>query len=255
MPPRAPAPASASATLPFYARTAGRGVRLQIRPRPRSIQDRRHILAHLRAYGPIVLFQSLKYDAPASSSSSSSSSVTHSPSENIALALYRSQAAAEKVLAASPLRLEVGGPAGARLLLADAADDTVDDAVDAKQEQNHPGSRTGTETEKPPAVFKIWVERSGPGFHARQMRHPYAGPFAYDRGSAMVEDLRRRVPIPALADCRLDKGPVPLRVRRKAEEEATGPGGERWAKGASLWEMWTRQRGQEQEASGTRRPA
>lgn len=91
----------------------------------------------------------------------------------------------------------------------------------------------GGEGEGGPRAFDIWIERSSTNFHARQQRQAYSGPFVLDRGTAMYEDLKRRVPVPALADLRVDRGAVPLRLRRKDGEE-------RWRRGQSLWEMWKR---------------
>lgn len=56
----------------------------------------------------------------------------------------------------------------------------------------------------------------------------------------MGQDLEGRVPVEGMADCRLDKGEVPLRLRnRRAEEnkrDRKGP----WREG--LGEMWERGR-------------
>ena len=203
MPPRAPLSFVPQQSLPKYARTVDRGVRLKIRPRPRNIQDSRHILSYLRNYGHIVLYQYLKYDPLAQS-------------ENIALALYRDEAEAEKLLAASPVRLEVSAE-GAR-----------------------PVPQQDGETVTGGHVFDIWIERSSTSFHARQLRQADSGPYTLDRSTAMFEDLKRRVPIPALGDLRFDKGAVPLRLRRK--EGGEGMAQERWNKGHSLWDMWRQKR-------------
>lgn len=60
----------------------------------------------------------------------------------------------------------------------------------------------------------------------------------------MGEDLKARVPVVGMADCRLGKPDVPLRVRiRRQEEEDT----EVWKSLGSLWKDGERARERERE--------
>ena len=209
-----------SISLPPYARTAGRGLRLKIYPRPTTLSDSRNILRVLQKYGHLVTYHFLRFDPT-------------SRAQNTVIALYKDQTEAERLLAASPLQLEMGtwGVREASRL------------PNGHPVPSAPAEVSGGLVSASPASkeYLVVVERSIANLFAQQQRQHYSAAFEPDQNSIMYEDLASRVPIPAMADCQLEKGEVPLRVRiKRLEAEQTEMRG---AFRESLWQTWKRPSG------------
>jgi hypothetical protein len=69
----------------------GRSVHLKIVPRPANLSESREIYRVLQRFGELSMYKSLKYEY-------------HNPADNIALAIYRDTASAQRALDASPIR-------------------------------------------------------------------------------------------------------------------------------------------------------
>ena len=203
MPPATSTLLAPASTLPAYARSVGRALRLKIHPQPASIGESRKILAHLQGYGCVVVYQSLRYDPT-------------SRARNAVLVMYREQAGADKLHNASPLSLEVAGTGAPQLDPdeVDAHDDFAEHPQSAGEDGNH--QPAGQPVAK---NFHIRVDHSLMNFHAYFQRQHYANSFVPDTATAMYDDLCDRVPLPAMADCQLDNGDVPLRLRIKRLEQ------------------------------------
>ncbi|KAL5119688.1 hypothetical protein ACEQ8H_002294 [Pleosporales sp. CAS-2024a] len=70
---------------------AGRSVHLRIVPRPANLSESREIFRVLRRFGELTMYKSLKFEY-------------HNPADNIVLAIFRDDKAAQKALDASPIR-------------------------------------------------------------------------------------------------------------------------------------------------------
>lgn len=70
---------------------SARSVHLRIVPRPANLSESREIFRVLQRFGEMSTFKYLRYEY-------------HNPADNIALAIYRDSAAAQKALDASPIR-------------------------------------------------------------------------------------------------------------------------------------------------------
>jgi len=68
-----------------------RSIHLRIVPRPTNLSESREIFRVLQRFGEISVFKNLRYEY-------------HNPADNIALAIFRDAAAAQKALDASPIR-------------------------------------------------------------------------------------------------------------------------------------------------------
>ncbi|KAG8533780.1 uncharacterized protein KY384_001521 [Bacidia gigantensis] len=182
-------------SLPPYARTVGRGVHLRIYPRPANIRESRNILDVLRNYGDVVMYQHLKHD-PAIKAA------------NSALALYREKAEAASLISASPIRLEMGSWGVQQLKREES------DAADAKEDEGSAVSATSKRG------FHITVEPTKMNFQTLIQRQQYYSSFELDKTDIVFQDLCKRVPVVGMADCQLDRGEVPLRLRvKKLEKE------------------------------------
>ena len=203
MPPATSTLLPAASNLSTYARSVGRALRLKIHPRPASIGESRKILAHLQQYGPVVIYQSLRYDPT-------------SRARNAVLVMYREQADAARLCNASPLSLEVVST-GAPHIAAEEVDvrEDLPEHLRSYEEggNHHPPSQPVAKT------FHIRIDPSLMNFHSYFQRQHYANSFVPDTATAMYDDLCDRVPLPAMADCQLDKRDVPLRLRIKRLEQ------------------------------------
>ena len=56
----APRVAFAGQSIPAYAKTVGRAVRVKIYPRPRDLAESREVLRVLEQYGEVVMYKHLK---------------------------------------------------------------------------------------------------------------------------------------------------------------------------------------------------
>ena len=215
-----------ASTLPAYARSAGRAVRLKIRPRPSNISESRKILGLLQNYGPIVVYQSLKYDPS-------------SRARNAALVMFREAADADKLCEANPLRIQLSS-SGAREL-------GEGESSSLERDEGHIGE-VDTLADPTTKDFHIRVDQSQMNFHSYFQRQHYAGSFDPEKNiSAMYLDLQGRVPVSSMADCQLDKGEVPLRMRtRRLEQQKVD---KRGVFREPLEEMW-RKGWEAKEASG-----
>ncbi|KAF2820614.1 hypothetical protein CC86DRAFT_471190 [Ophiobolus disseminans] len=70
---------------------SARSIHLRIVPRPTNLSESREIFRVLQQFGDLSVFKYLKYEY-------------HSPADNIALAIFRDSASAQKALDASPIR-------------------------------------------------------------------------------------------------------------------------------------------------------
>lgn len=87
--------------------------------------------------------------------------------------------------------------------------------------------------------FQLTISRSHLNHQAYIERQAYYGPFNPDLRSIMAEDLESRVPLWGLADCKLGKEEVPLRIRQKRKEEVAERG---WVGLKELWEIGRREK-------------
>lgn len=98
----------------------------------------------------------------------------------------------------------------------------------AAHSQASPSRRRETEDgRRSPAVqvkeFELTVAQSGFNHQAYIERQGYYAGFNPDMKTIMAADLRGRVPLEGLADCRLSKGDVPLRQRLLRKERGARP--------------------------------
>jgi hypothetical protein len=70
---------------------SGRSVHLRIVPRPANLSESREIYRVLQRFGELSMFKNLRYEY-------------HNPADNIVLAIFRDENAAQKALDASPIR-------------------------------------------------------------------------------------------------------------------------------------------------------
>lgn len=148
---------------------------------------------------------------------------------NTILAVYRQQAEAEKLIEASPLRYEVSS-----MGLKQVTREPDQDEGSIQADASRPASG--------PRELHMRVESSATNYQAQLKRQHYYGSFEPERNTVMFADLVDRVPVPGIADCQIEKGELPLRIRQKRmeqeERERRGP----WRE--NLAEMWGR--GQEE---------
>jgi len=181
---------------------------------------------------------------------------------NTLLAIYQSQEGAEKLIEASPLRVEVG-EGGVRELPRDDGGvgvgaepaEEVDDASSAEKKDaaGHPiTTTTGSHhpTRKPPTnsffsptattttiptpprllphhphELHLRITPSIQNHAAYIKRQHYYSHFEPQKSSIAFQDLRDRVPVAGMADCEIGRKEVPLRMRKKrAEREEGGRG-------------------------------
>ena len=109
-----------------------------------------------------------------------------------------------------------------------------------------------TSTYFPPREFHLTIERSFLNHHAYIRRQHYYAGFEMDVKSLMGDDLMTRVPVPGMADCRLEMPEPPLRVRMKRmkkeeEEEEEGRTALRrlWEEGERMRSIGVTEGGQE----------
>ena len=214
-------PFRSHASLPAFARTAGRAVHISVWPRPSNISESRKILGVLQQYGEVVMYQHLKYD-PATRAA------------NTVLAIYKERAEAERLLNASPLTFESMSE-GWRAVDRDTQEDPQN-----VEEERRDAPASGRR-------FRLRVEPSILNHQAQIQRQHYYSYFEPDTRSIMYSDLASRVPAVGMADCQADKGETPLRLRSKRtmedQTEKRGP----WRESlASLWN-----RGREEGSMGT----
>ena len=207
------------ASLPTYARTAGRAVHVNVWPRPSNISDSRKILGVLQQYGKVVMYQHLKYD-PATRAA------------NTVLAIYKERAEAEKLLDASPLIFESRSE-GWRLV------------AQARQGERHNVDGGRREPSASAREFQLRIEPSTLNHQAQIQRQYYYNYFKPDTNNITSSDLVNRVPVLGMADCQVDKGEVPMRLRSKRtmkqQLDKKGP----WRE--SLSSLW--KRGREENAA------
>lgn len=86
--------------------------------------------------------------------------------------------------------------------------------------------------------FQLTISRSHLNHQAYIERQAYYGSFEPDMRSIMAEDLESRVPLKGLADCKLGKEEVPLRIRQKRKEKVAERG---WVGLKGLWEIGRRE--------------
>ena len=184
---------ASQSTLAPYARTNGRGVHLRIHPRPANISESRKILSVLQQYGDVVMYQNLKYDPD-------------SKAENIALALYKENAEADSLVAASPLKLEMGS-SGVKQLSMDASG-AISRSAEGEEKFMAPASSY-------PKYFNFIFDFSKIYFQLVIRRQHYYSSFRPNTHDQMFQDLQTKVPVAAMADCQVGKGEVPLRLRIK----------------------------------------
>lgn len=104
--------------------------------------------------------------------------------------------------------------------------------------------QTSTTSSYAPREFHLVIERSALNHHAYiQRQHYYAG-FQLDLRDAMGDDLVGRVPVIGMADCRLEKQEVQLRIRKNRRQEEDQRD---WVSLGSLWEEGERERARERE--------
>ena len=87
--------------------------------------------------------------------------------------------------------------------------------------------------------FQLTISRSHLNHQAYIERQAYYGSFNPDTRSIMAEDLESRVPLKGLADCKLGKEEVPLRIRQKRKEKDAE---REWVGLKGLWEMGQREK-------------
>lgn len=182
-------------SLPPYAVTAGRAVYLNLRPRPVGINASREIVALLQQYGKLEMYQSLGYH-PAIKA------------PNLAIAVYKEQHEAKRLIEASPLQLAM--------------------------------PRSSQQSKLSPHQDDICV-RIQPSYLNHQsliQRQHYYSSFEPDRYSIAFADLEKKVPMLGMADCQTQKKEVHLRLRmRRAEKEQREKRGQ-WKE--SLTQLWNR---------------
>lgn len=126
---------------------------------------------------------------------------------------------------------------------------------EAKESEAHSQASSSTEPEiAPPSSsnakpsphhelqhreFQLTISRSYLNHQAYIERQAYYGSFTPDMRSIMAEDLESRVPLKGLADCRLGKEEVPLRIRQKRKEKDAERG---WMGLKELWEIGRREK-------------
>ena len=87
--------------------------------------------------------------------------------------------------------------------------------------------------------FQLTISRSHLNHQAYIERQAYYGPFIPDMRSIMAEDLESRVPLKGMADCKLGKEEVPLRIRQRRKERDAERA---WVGLKGLWEMGQREK-------------
>lgn len=87
--------------------------------------------------------------------------------------------------------------------------------------------------------FQLTISRSHLNHQAYIERQAYYGSFNPDMRSIMAEDLESRVPLKGLADCKLGKEEVPLRIRQRRKEKDAERG---WVGLKELWEIGRREK-------------
>lgn len=87
--------------------------------------------------------------------------------------------------------------------------------------------------------FQLTISRSHLNHQAYIERQAYYGSFTPDTRTIMAEDLESRVPLKGLADCKLGKEEVPLRIRQKRTEKNAE---REWVGLKGLWEMGQREK-------------
>ena len=205
------------ASLPTYARTAGRAVHITVRPCPSNISENRKILSALRQYGDVVMFQHLKYD----------------PSKiaaNTILAIYSQHTEAERLILASPVTLEISRDSWRQL-----AGNTNGKSPSSDEHRRH---RPTSAKE-----FQLRIETSTLNHQAQIQRQYYYSYFEPDTGNVMSSDLVRRVPVPGMADCQIERAEVPFRLRAKRLKKEQVEKRGQWRESlSSLWERGREER-------------
>lgn len=184
---------SPSSPAPYF-RTAGRAVYLNLRPRPAGIHGSRQILALLQQYGNLVTYQYLRYH-PAIKA------------PNLAIAVYKEQHEAKKLIEASPLRLAIP-----RL---------------SQQSKLYPDQE-----------ICVRIQPSYLNHQSLIQRQHYYSSFEPDRYNIAFADLEKKVPMLGMADCQTQKKEVHLRLRmRRAEKEQREKRGQWKESLAQLWDQ------------------
>lgn len=129
------------------------------------------------------------------------------------------------------------------------------EAEDEKVKETHSQAPPPTEPKVPPISpsnaeppphhdvrhreFQLTISRSHLNHQAYIERQAYYGPFNPNTRSIMAEDLESRVPLKGLADCKLGKEEVPLRIRQKRKEKDAE---REWVGLKGLWAMGQREK-------------
>ncbi|MCJ1301284.1 hypothetical protein MMC08_004083 [Hypocenomyce scalaris] len=117
------------------------------------------------------------------------------------------------------------------------ADEEADSPPSTEPEKrSNPSSNTRPPPpqEHPHREFQLTISRSHLNHQAYIERQAYYGPFNPDSRSIMAEDLEHRVPLKGLADCKMGKEEIPLRIRQKRKEREAE---REWVGLKGLWEM------------------
>ena len=252
----------ASPILNATRKEAGRAVHIKIHPRPSNLAESRELLRVLQQqYGEIEMYRHEKYN-PAH------------PAHNTALAIFKNEDAAQKIIGASPLRLERQPQEegwGARKIpgrdgsAAESSADSTEPPLQAPPFQPRQGVPRGFDlhpflpqdsdsafrkheglTQR--QEFRLLVSPSHLDHQAVVERQHYYAGFRPDPSTIMAADLKDRVPLPAMVDCHMSKKEVPNRIRAKRARSNDIMGQQ-----LSLRAMWERgQRAKEtKDATGT----